>query len=135
MPKQKRLTFLILTLGIILFTISVLSREIGYCPSYSYSSCVVVFNALAEMLLLVFPALFLFFVVYFMRNEIYEAWFLFTRWWIPLSMLSVLVAPEYAHDWMYPIEKGNVAFGMSIIFILVSVLIIIVKFLSLKKGR
>jgi hypothetical protein len=64
-----------------------------------------------------------------MREEVYQAWFRFARWWIPLSMVLILISPEYSGDWMYPITKGTVAFLTSGIFIVVSVLIIFVKLL------
>ncbi len=68
-----------------------------------------------------------------MREEIYRAWFKFARWWIPLSMLFILIAPEYSQDLLYPIEKGGVAFVSSSIFFIVSTIIITVKYF--RSGR
>ncbi len=81
-----------------------------------------------------FIPLFIFsFVTYRMREEIYQAWFRFTRWWIPLSMLAIFIAPEYSNDWLYPIEKGGVALAVIVVFCTVSILIIGVKYASIRK--
>ena len=69
-------------------------------------------------------------ITYWMREEVYRAWFKFARWWIPLSMVLILISPEYSHDWMYRIEKGTVAFATSLIFVIVSLIIIITKLAS-----
>jgi len=71
------------------------------------------------------PLFFLSLITYWMRNEVYEAWFRFARWWIPLSMLAIFIAPEYSSDWMYRIEKGSVAFITSALFVAISTIIIL----------
>ncbi len=77
-----------------------------------------------------FIPLFLFsLITYWMREEIYKSWFRFARWFIPLSMLLTLIAPEYSSDWLYPIVKGTVALLTSIIFAALSLLIILIKYL------
>ena len=82
----------------------------------------------------IFIPLFLFsLITYKMREEVYQAWFRFVRWWIPLSVLLIFIAPEYSHDWLYPIEKGSVALLTSAIFLIVSLLIIVAKYISLRR--
>ncbi len=76
-----------------------------------------------------FVPLFIFsLITYWMREEVYRAWFRFARWWIPLSMLAIFLAPEYSSDWMYPIEKGTVTFLFSVSFCIISLLIILVRY-------
>ena|SRR3989338_468225 len=75
------------------------------------------------------PVFFFCLTVYWMRDEVYRAWFKFARLWIPLSMLAILVAPEYSTNVINPIEKGTVAIFFSGIFIVVSIVIIIWKLL------
>lgn len=83
-----------------------------------------------------FIPLFLFsLITYRMREEVYQTWFRFVRWWIPLSMLLIFLAPEYSNDWMYPIEKGSIALLTSAIFCVVSLVIIAAKYISLRKGK
>ena len=71
-------------------------------------------------------------ITYKMRDDIYRTWLTFALVWTPLSMFLILIAPEYSHDWMYRIEKGTVAFGASVLFCLVSTILIIHKWYALR---
>ena len=73
-------------------------------------------------------------VTYWMREEVYVAWFKFVRWWVPSSMFLILISPEYGGGLFNPIEKGSVAFATSVIFCVVSLLIIGVKLLRKPRG-
>lgn len=95
--------------------------EYGQCMDIVYSTIV---NFIPIILFFLFSL-----ITYWIRGDIYQAWFRFARWWIPLSMILILISPEYSHDWMYPIEKGSVAFLTSVIFAIISTLIIILKYL------
>lgn len=76
-------------------------------------------------------ALFLFsLITYWMREEVYRAWFKFVRWSIPLSMFLIFITPEYAGGLINPFQKGGVAFMLTITFSLVSILIILIKHFS-----
>ncbi|OGG78281.1 hypothetical protein A3A36_02940 [Candidatus Kaiserbacteria bacterium RIFCSPLOWO2_01_FULL_52_12b] len=66
-------------------------------------------------------------VTYRMRDEVYRTWSRFAYVWIPLSMVLILLSPEYGSDWMYPIEKSTVAFVSLIIFTFASLSIIVWK--------
>ena len=103
------------------------ARQYGQCMDVAYG----VILALSPIVLLFFFSL----ITYKMRDEIYVAWFKFARWWTPLSMLAILIAPEYSSDWIYRIEKGTVALLTMSIFIIVSVLIVAAKFISSRKGN
>ena len=125
---------LVIALGfIVTFFVFAFAQEISLCPAYSYSACMGIFNGLAEALLPVFPLFLFSLITYKMREEVYQAWFRFVRWWIPLSVLLIFIAPEYSHDWLYPIEKGSVVFLTSAIFLIVSLLIIVAKYISLRR--
>lgn len=63
-------------------------------------------------------------ITYWMKNEVFTAWFRFTRVWVPLSMVAIFLAPSYASDWMFPIEKGTVLFIANILFVSISLIII-----------
>lgn len=80
--------------------------------------------------------LFLFSIItYKMRDEVYRAWTRFSYVWIPLSMVAIFLAPEYSADWMFPIEKGSVAFFSSLIFAVISLLLIIYKYFASRRAR
>ena len=72
-------------------------------------------------------------ITYKMRDEVYQSWFRFARWWIPLSVCSILIAPSYSSDWMFPVDKGRVAFLTSFVFVFVSIFLIAYKSFALRK--
>lgn len=73
-----------------------------------------------------FVPLFIFsLITYFLREEVYRAWWQFARVATPVSMLLIALAPSYSHDWMFPIEKGSVAVFTSLIFSVISIVVIV----------
>ena len=117
--------------GIISLTLFTLDR-IGtdkLCGGNQYTSCM---QSVHSYFVIFFPifVVFLFaLITYWMREEIYQAWFRFARWWIPLSILLIFLAPEYSSNILSSVEKGSVAIAMSAIFVIVSIFIIAVKLL------
>ena len=115
--------------GIIAMGLVIIGTFGTYALCNSNELCI---NILHQLFLhfLPFGLVFLFsLITYWMREKVYQAWFRFARWWIPLSMLLILISPEYSGDWMYPIEKGSVALLTCTLFGIVSILIIAVKLL------
>ncbi len=68
-------------------------------------------------------------ITYKMREKVYQAWLHFSYFWVPLSIILVVLAPEYDTDWMFPITKGSVAFYFSVLYIIISLLLIGYKYL------
>ena len=95
------------------------------CGGREYSVCMdVVFN----IFMILFPIipLFLFsLITYKMQDSVFQAWWRFARIWIPISMLAILVSPSNTHNWMFPIEKGTVAFFSAVLFVVISLILII----------
>lgn len=81
----------------------------------------------------VIPLFILSIITYKMRDEVYRTWLRFAQWWVPLSMVLIFVAPEYSGDWMFPIVKGTVAFFSSLLFIIISLLLIAWKYFSSRR--
>ena len=127
---SKRNTLLASLLGIVAFFVFAFSRELGLCSSDSYSECALTLEGLAETLLPVFPVMIFSLVTYLLRMDVYTTWFKFVRWAIPLSLVLILIAPQYDSDWMFPMDKGTVAFAASAIFSVVSLVIILLKYFS-----
>ena|SRR3989338_810052 len=128
MISKKNLLILLIT-SLAVFLVLMFSKELGICPGYSYSSCSQLSSEVAEILIPIIPAIIFLLLIYQMRDIVYQAWFKFARIWIPLSMLAILVAPEYSTNVVNPIEKGTVAIFFSGIFIVVSIVIIVWKLL------
>ncbi len=131
MTKQ---TIFSTSLGLFLLSIIIDPYIIGFC-SESDQYCV--FGSLAHsigkpMFYLFFALLVLSFIALFLRNEIFKIWFLFARIWVLLSVLLILITPEYSSG-LVPIDRGRVSLALSTLFIIISLILIISKFLSLKK--
>jgi hypothetical protein len=120
--------------GIIFVGLALIGALGTYQICYEKEWCI---NALHFFFIHFFPFAPLFFIValiYKMRDEVYRAWIKFAYVWIPLSMIAIFLAPEYTNDWMLPITKGTVAFFSSALFILISLVIISLKYISLKRS-
>jgi len=128
---MKKKTKLVLVSGVI--SIVLILIYIG-----TYSTCNNVFECtevLYAAMLVLFPIIPLFIfslITYKMREEVYQVWWKFARIWIPLSMLAVIISPSYG-NWMIPIEKGTVAFALSVLFVIISLVLIIWQ--SVKERR
>ncbi|MFZ2769563.1 MAG: hypothetical protein WA048_03105 [Minisyncoccia bacterium] len=61
-----------------------------------------------------------------MRDVVFQAWLKFTYVWVPLTIIFTLIAPEYDPS-LLPITKGVVSFYMSVLFLIISIVIITIK--------
>jgi hypothetical protein len=122
---MKKKTKLFFTSGII-SVVLILINYIG-----TYKTCNDIFECteiLYAAMIVLFPIIPLFIfslITYKMREEIFEIWWKFARIWIPVSMLAILIAPSYTHNWILPIVKGTVAFASVVLFVIISLALII----------
>src|SRR3989338_7740165 len=65
------------------------------CGGRQYTECMQSLHSLLTVFIPIITVFLVAVVFYWMREEVYQAWFRFLRWWIPLSMLLILVTPEY----------------------------------------
>lgn len=86
-------------------------------------------------LLPIIPLFLLSLITYKMREEVYRTWLRFAYVWIPLSMLLIFLAPEYTADWMYPVVKSTVAFFSSLLFLIISPIIIAWKYFATHRSK
>lgn len=92
-------------------------------------------NYIIDLLFLpIIPLFILALITYKMRDEVYRAWLRFAYVWIPLSMLLIFLAPEYSTDWMFPVVKGTVAFFSSILFVIISLILIVWKYVVARRN-
>ena len=73
-------------------------------------------------------------ITYRMTDQIFHSWIKFAYFWVPLTLITVALVPEYSNS-LLPIEKGNVSFFMSLVFLVISLIIILTKHFSLRKGH
>lgn len=126
MLTKKYLFVLVSTLAVLLIATDYIGTD-RLCGGSEFTRCMQKLHTFFTTFIPVIPLFFFSAITFRMRDEIYQAWFRFARWAIPLSMFLILVAPEYSHDRMYPIEKGFIALLSSVIFIIVSAAIILYR--------
>ncbi|OGZ16493.1 MAG: hypothetical protein A3H76_04345 [Candidatus Lloydbacteria bacterium RIFCSPLOWO2_02_FULL_54_12] len=95
-------------------------------------SCTKKFDSVAEIFQVFIPSLFLTLLLYKLRDEIFNAWLMFAKWWIPPTIILVLLAPSTGHS-LVPIDKGRVSLFMNALFLLISLLLIAIKSWQLRK--
>ena len=132
---SKKTLLIVSLIGTLLFVIFLFAKDLGLCNLIN-SSCTDTFDPIAENLSVLVPALLLSLITYKMRDEVYQAWLRFARVWVPLSMVLIFLAPEYTSDWMFPVVKGTVAFFSSLLFLVISPILIIWKhFFTRRSGQ
>lgn len=85
---------------------------------------------------LLFPSLslaLLSLITYKCRDEIFTTWVSFAKWWVPLSMLAILIAPEEITGSISVPIKWPLAVFCSVAFFVISLIIIGWKWFSLRK--
>ena len=125
----------ILTLSFICLLVFIVSMFIslnGYCTEYRYLCSRAHDDTLATYFFPFLPLFLLSLTTYKMRDEVFHTWLKFAYVWVPITILLVLISPEYGNNF-FPIVKGSISFFMSCLFLLISLIIIISKSLSLRK--
>lgn len=132
MISKKALLLIALSATLIVVLVDLIGID-KLCGGTQYTNCMKNMHS-GFLVLIPFIALFLVSIfVHWIRQDMYESWFRFARWWVPLSMIAIFLAPEYDKDFLFPIEKGTVSLFLSVVFLIVSTLIILVKYFSNKK--
>jgi hypothetical protein len=70
-----------------------------------------------------------------MKDEVFKTWSKFTYYFIPITILLVLFTPNDAGSNFFPtlISKGIVAFLVSWLFVIISLIIVITKLIITHK--
>ena len=81
------------------------------------------------------PLFLLSLITYWMREEVFRAWLRFAYWWIPLTILLVLMTEDGSGGFGVPsiITKESVSMIFSGLFLIISLLLIAQKSYQLRK--
>lgn len=90
-----------------------------------WGDCVDMLADVETMLLPIIPLFILSLITYKMREEVFGAWWKFARVFVPLSILAILIAPSYTHNWIFPIVKGTIALTSAVLFVIISLVLIV----------
>jgi hypothetical protein len=90
---------------------------------------------LIGFILFPFPFVLLFsFITYKMRDEVSHAWINFTKWWVPLQILLVLLTPESSGGYFVVIlDKQFTAIILSGLFVIISLFIVLISWFRARR--
>lgn len=72
-------------------------------------------------------------ITIFLRDQIFYSWLKFAYWWLPVTVLLVLIVPT-SDGSLLPITKEIVSLWMSGLFVFISLVIMIKKTFDLRKN-
>ena len=127
----KQNVLIVTLIGAALLVFSVYSEEVGLCKANDYS-CSKYFDHIAHVFLIFLPSFFFSLVTYKMRAGVFGAWRNFAVVWLPISILLVAISPGTSADFQI-IDKEFVAIVLSLLFTLISLILITYKSFAIRK--
>ncbi len=96
--------------------------------------CLDTLSGVEIFLLPILPIALLSLITYKMRDEVFNAWMKFAIWFVPLTMFLTFITPDSSGSLGLPaFGKGVVAFLLTALFTIISILIILVRFFTSRK--
>ena len=110
----------------ILLLISGIARPFKLCADYW--KCMELNHSFFVTFSPILPVFIFSLITYFLSEAIFSAWYKFSRIYIPICIGLILITPEYGGgSFIYPIQKGSVAFYTSLLYFGISIIIILTK--------
>ena len=131
---DKKNVLIVSAVYILFLVAALLSGEKCFHNQWCYGHLNSLINLGAILFLPLLPLFLFSLITYKMRDEVFRVWWHLARWWIPISMLLVLTMPEDNGAFMN-INKGFTAVVMSILFAILSTVIVITAFVASRKKR
>lgn len=107
---------------------------LGFCTT-DRSLCVFdsLAHALGKPLVIIFLPLFLVSAaMFYFKEQVFDIWVKFVCFWLPITALFVILAPEYDSS-LLNIQKDSVSLFMSGLFVIVSFFLIVYR--SIRSGK
>ncbi len=116
------------------FLLSAFQKELGLCGPI-YNDCWDKVDLIWPPLSLSLPLFLLSLITYKMKEQVFNSWIKFTIWFVPLTIFLTFITPDSSGSFGLPaFGKGLVAFLLTALFTIISILIILVRsFTSRKK--
>ena len=105
------------------------------CGGEEFTVCINTIANLYPFFIPFIPLCLLVLMTYRLHNEVFLSWIKFAFVWVPLTMFLTLVTPEYGNQSLFPLEKGGISFWFSILLFLISLIIIIYKYSTLRSVK
>ena len=121
--------FLYLSLAIS-FVYVVLLFVIGgnvLCGGAQQTTCTQSLDGWFEIFFIVLPTALISVFLFFSSEAVFRTWLWFAGFWIPLTIFVSLLTPEYGGVGIVSIDRGAVSFFLSLIYLVISIIIILTK--------
>lgn len=114
--------------------------SINYIGTYELCNqnrdCAHILAGSLVILLVVIPFSLLSIITYFINEAIFKSWISFAKWWVPLTIVLTILTPEATGSAFVPFfARSDVAIGMSALFLVISLVIIIWKSWALRSKK
>lgn len=75
--------------------------------------------------------------LFFVRNEVFSSWLTFAKWWIPLTLVLLIISPADGSGAFFPafFSKELTSIFMSGLFLLISLVIVLYQSLLMRKSE
>ena len=71
-------------------------------------------------------------ITYKLRDEVFESWIKFAKWWVLVTLLLVLITPSQDQS-IIPLDKEMISLFSTAIFTLISIVVVLARTMSLRK--
>ncbi|GEM_PF-1677058 len=140
MKKYNFIIFALSLLGIIIgYSLVAYPETLGVCKVGDIScldNSFLIFGLGRPLAITSFFVFLVSIILSFARNEVFRSWLNFAKWFLPLSIIGIIIAPTQTHNLFLvdPFDKQFASLFLSAIFFLVSLLIIAIKSWRLRKS-
>ena len=133
-PTKKKLLWVSLVLTVMGFLTTGLTMLKFWCGEGNYV-CWDKFDFFGNLTLIFLPVFILSLITFWMREEVFRAWLRFAYWWIPLTILLVLMTKDRSGGFGIPdiVTRESISMIFSTLFLLISLILITYKSFSLRK--
>jgi|GEM_PF-2153114 len=132
--NKKCVLFFSLTL-VILNTIATNTVNFGICPGYP-TRCFDKADLIISYTYIFIPVFFFSLITFFTKPEVSRPWIVFSFFMVPLSLILISFLPTYTHGLDFvPLTKGTAIFGLTVLYSLISLILIIFKSIQLRNQK
>lgn len=135
--KTKIVQFVPIILSILLIAFSYFAGKCGVTETCAYYTNFgpYAMSVLEPSLLFTFCLLPIAIILMFVPRTIFQSWFRFAMWFVPLSVVLIAITPVTSNSWMplFFISREEVSWYLGALFAVISLILIIWKYFSARR--
>ena len=132
---SKKIVLWVSLIGSIIFVLLMFPGLIHSCSSYKWCGKIIDLVESLGFYIFLFPLILLFsLITYKMQDRVFKLWFKFSFLWIPVTIILPFFFPDIKSDFVFISSRGLALFAVALLYFLVSLVLITVKYISLRKS-